>query len=210
MELNLTELDNSNTMNSYETFDVNSYNQNELNYWKNDNNKNDIKPKKKKVSFNDILTNMNLVVNKEGILQFMSPTEEQFHNQHHNQSYNHNQPPQQIYNQSQPQMYKNVQYQTKNENQESLEPIVKHSYIFNKYFKDYVDPNKQKPEPRVPKTIEEYYKMLLDDKIRINQQKIRINEIKSKKMIFLSPEGAKINPRNIQVTRNNLRSMNFR
>jgi len=200
MELNLTELDNSNTMNPYETFDVNSYNQNDLNYWKNDNNKNDIKPKKKKVSFNDILTNMNLVVNKEGILQFMSPNEEQFHNQ----------PSQQIYNQSQPQMYKNVQYQTKNENQESLEPIVKHSYIYNKYFKDYVDPNKQKPEPRVPKTIEEYYKMLLDDKIRINQQKIRINEIKSKKMIFLSPEGAKINPRNIQVTRNNLRSMNFR
>jgi len=204
MELNLTELDNSNTMNPYETFDVNSYNQNELNYW--NNNKNNIKPKKKKVSFNDILTNMNLVVNKEGILQFMSPTEEQFHNQSQHQSqhqsYNHNQPPQQI--------YKNVQYQTKNENQESLEPIVKHSYIYNKYFKDYVDPNKQKPEPRVPKTIEEYYKMLLDDKIRINQQKIRINEIKSKKMIFLSPEGAKINPRNIQVTRNNLRSMNFR
>jgi hypothetical protein len=204
MELNLTELDNSNTMNPYETFDVNSYNQNELNYWNND--KNNIKPKKKKVSFNDILTNMNLVVNKEGILQFMSPTEEQFHNQSQHQSqhqsYNHNQPPQQ--------MYKNVQYQTKNENQESLEPIVKHSYIYNKYFKDYVDPNKQKPEPRVPKTIEEYYKMLLDDKIRINQQKIRINEIKSKKMIFLSPEGAKINPRNIQVTRNNLRSMNFR
>jgi hypothetical protein len=204
MELNLTELDNSNTMNPYETFDVNSYNQNELNYWNND--KNNIKPKKKKVSFNDILTNMNLVVNKEGILQFMSPTEEQFHNhnqhQSQHQSYNHNQPPQQ--------MYKNVQYQTKNVNQESLEPIVKHSYIYNKYFKDYVDPNKQKTEPRVPKTIEEYYKMLLDDKIRINQQKIRINEIKSKKMIFLSPEGAKINPRNIQVTRNNLRSMNFR
>ena len=186
MELNLTELDNSNTMNPYETFDVNSYNQNELNYWKND--KNDKKPKKKKVSFNDILSNMNLVVNREGVLQFMSPNEEQLQQQ----------PQQQMYNQSKPQI-----------NQESLEPIVKHSYIYNKYFKDYADPNVQKLEPRVPKTIEEYYKMLLDDRIRMHQQKIRINQIKSKKMIFLSPEGA-VNPRNIQTTRNNLRSMSFR
>ena len=70
MELNLTGLDNVNTMNPYDKFDYDSYNQD--NYWEKQQNK-EMETKKKKVSFNDILTNMNLVVNKEGVLQFMKP-----------------------------------------------------------------------------------------------------------------------------------------
>ena len=63
MELNFTELNSC---------DNNSYQQNGDNYWE--------KPKveekqtrRKKVSFNDILSNMNLVVNNQGVLQFMVP-----------------------------------------------------------------------------------------------------------------------------------------
>ena len=72
MELNLSEL---NTMNPYDTFDYNSYEeQNGINYWEKP--KVEEKTRKKKVSFNDILSNMNLVVNKQGVLQFMSPNQE--------------------------------------------------------------------------------------------------------------------------------------
>lgn len=230
MELNLSELDNVNTMNPYEKFDHNLYEQNGLNYWENPNQKNketknkETKNIKKKVSFNDILSNMNLVVNQDGVLQFMAPKQEQ------DLMYNQQQP---IYQepmykpmyQQQP-MYqkqptnnlnvKKVKYEQghqnlpqQNINPEPLDPAVKHSYIYNKYFKDYIDPNANKPSPRVPKTIEEYKRMILEDRIKAIQQKQRIDQIKSKKMFFVSTPGASYNPRNIQASKNNLRSMNF-
>lgn len=220
MELNLSELDTfgtNNSMNPYENFDYNSYEQNSSNYWENSNKKNtdtNIK-KRKKVSFNDILSNMNLVVNRDGVLQFMGTNQED--NLH--QSSTQQQP---FYNQQPLQNQNNirqVQYQPnqqitpfpqQNPNSEPLDPAVKHSYIFNKYFKDYVDPNVEKKGPRVPKTIEEYYKMILDDKIKAIQHRKKMEQIKSRKILFTSAPGAQLNPRNIQATRNNLRSMNFR
>ena len=72
MELNFSELD---TMNPYQSTNNNNNNESreiQYNYWE----KAPIKEqqnKKKKVSFNDILSNMNLVVNKQGVLQFMLP-----------------------------------------------------------------------------------------------------------------------------------------
>jgi len=185
MELNLSELDNSNAMNTYDTFDYNSYEkEGEINYWEKTKVQ-ETQPKKKKVSFNDILSNMNLVVNKQGVLQFMIPNQEE-------QNYNY---PNEL---SQPQ------------NQQPVDPAVKHSYIYNKYFKDYAHSNAEKPAPRVPKTIEEYQQMLLDDKIKEIAHRKMIEEVKSKKMMFTSAPGASLNPRNLQATRNNLRMMNFR
>ena len=202
MELNLSELDNANTMNPYDTFDYNSYEeQNGENYWE----KPKIKEnqiKRKKVSFNDILSNMNLVVNNQGVLQFMGAGKEQPID---NYNYNENEFTQQSYNQSQPN--KNLRQGQKT--QEPLDPGVKHSYIYNKYFKDYADPNFQKQGPRVTKTIDEYHEMLLDDRKKAIEHKLKMEEIKSKKLLFTSAPGSTSNPRNIQPTKNNLRRMNF-
>lgn len=201
MELNITELDGLNTMNPYEIPKYDMYKQDEINYW--DNNKTN-QPKKKKVTFTDILSNMNIVVNKQGVLQYMGINEEK--NQQPVQSQNY----QESYNYNPNEFTRQVQYNPNQQNSVSIDPSVKHSYIYNKYFKDYADPNVEKPGPRVPKTIEEYYQMLLDDKIKAIEHKKRIEQIKSKKLLFTSVPGAQTNVRNIQPTRNNLRMMNFR
>jgi len=226
MELNLSELDNTNTMNPYESFDYNSYQQNSGdNYWEKPKEQSELK--KKKVSFNDILSNMNLVVNKQGVLQFMTPNKEELQRQNYN--YNSNeffqpqyQQPQYQQPQYQQPQYQQPQYQQsqhqqsqhqqsqQNKNSQPIDPAVKHSYIFNKYFKDYADINAEKPGPRVPKTIEEYNQMLLEDKIKQIEHRKMIEEVKSKKMMFTSAPGATSNPRNLQASRNNLRMMNFR
>jgi hypothetical protein len=208
MELNLSEIDN---MKSYDKFDYKSYQQNGENYWEKPKIQ-ESQPKKKKVSFNDILSNMNLVVNKEGVLQFMSPTkelisdEQQYISENNNYNYNANQ-----FNQkSNFNQQSNFNQEQKNNNSDPLDPLVKHSYIYNKYFKDYADPNVEKPMVRVPKTMEEYYQMLLDDKKRAIEHKLRIEQIKSKKLLFTAPEGGiGVNPRNIVPSKNNLRSMSF-
>ena len=222
MELNLSELDNLKTMNPYDTFNYNSYEQqSEKNYWETQ--KTEIQPKKKKVSFNDILSNMNLVVNREGILQFMVPNNQQEekniyqdspsyeyqsnfsqtsqYNSQNNSHYNKNNQQNPVFQQS----HKKI-------NNEPLDSSVKHSYIYNKYFSDYVDPNVQKQGPRVPKTMEEYYQMLLDDKKNAVEHKLRMEQIKSKKLLFTTNpnQNMNLNPQNIQASKNNLRMMSFR
>jgi len=214
MELNITELDNMNTMNPYDTFNYNTFEQqNSTNYWENSV-KTETKEKRKKVSFNDILTNMNLVVNKQGVLQLMVPNQQDISEQNtyhpqYNQNYRYN--PNEF---SQPSQYQNPQFisqhQVSRPKEGPLDPSVKHSYIYNKYFKDYVDPNAQKQGPRVPKTIEEYHQMLLEDKIRAIEHKKRIEQIKSTKLMFTTTPGSGSNPRNMVASKNNLRMMNFR
>jgi hypothetical protein len=217
MELNFSELDNKNTKNPYENFDYNAYeNQSSTNpekYWEQQNTQKQEKTKKKKVSFDDILSNMNLVVNQSGVLQFMQPNQ-QIEQQYEQQQYYEQQP--QYQQQYQQQQYQQPQYQQPIhvQKQEPLDPSVKHSFIYNKYFKDYQDAQPSAPQVRVPKTIEEYHQMLLEDKIKQIQQQKRIAEIKSTKLLFVSNPGGNqnnsINPRNMQASRNNLRSMNFR
>jgi hypothetical protein len=203
MELNFSELDSLNTNNQYDNFNYNSYEQNSMNYWDKQNKDLDVKTKKKKVSFDDILSNMNLVVNNQGVLQHLLPIQK-------------NEEPMPQYNQQQLKLNNNIRqihYGPNqipvNLNKEPLIPEIKHSYIYNKYFKDYTDPNVEKKGPRVPKTVEELNQMLLDDKIKEIQHKKRMAQIKSKKMLFVSAPGAHYNPRNIHATKNNLRSMNF-
>ena len=202
MELNISELDNVNTMNPYETFNVNSYQQQQGdNYWTKTNTQ---QQKKKKVTFNDILSNMNLVVNKNGALQFMNMKQEEPQVPQY-QPQQHYQPQQQYQNQEQ---YQQQQYQQQYNN-EPLDPSVTHSYIYNKYFKDYSDPNVEKQGPRVPKTIEEYHQMLLDDRIAAIKHKQHVDKVKSRKMFFTSVPGSHSNPRKIVASTNNLRSMKF-
>ena len=200
MELNFSEMNNP-----YDSFDYNSYENNGDKYWE--------KPvveekpiKKKKVSFNDILTNMNLVVNKQGVLQLILPNQEEFKNQYdYNYTQNEfNQQPQYV----QPQ-YAQPQYAQPQQKSQPIDTGVKHSYIYNKYFKDYADPNVERSAPRVPKTMEEYHQMLLEDRIKAIEHKKMVEQVKSKKMLFTTAPGSSSNPRNIQASRNNLRSMNF-
>jgi len=126
---------------------------------------------------------MNLVVNSNGVLQYMSPIQKEEISSQYNNSQNNNSKNNSLHKINEP-----------------LQPSVKHSYIYNKYFKDYKDMNTYTPEIRVPKTMEEYKKMLLEDKIkRINQQK-RISQIKSTKLFL---------PQNIISSQNGLKKMNF-
>jgi len=202
MELKFTELDDQNIN---DKFDSTNYE----NYWESlkvpEN-----QPKKKKVTFNDILSNMNLIVNNQGVLQQMIPNQEFIDDHSYQQNYQQNNT--RIVN-NQTQSAKLVQ-QIKSApiKSEPIQPIVKHSYIYNKYFKDYVDPNAEsnKVNIRVPKTKEEYYEMLLDDRKKAIEHKLMIEQIKSKKMMFTSAPGMNYtNPKTIQATKNNLRSMNF-
>ena len=167
MNLNITELDNE--------YQNDAFNYNDDSYWEK-------KPSpqipKKKVTFDDILCNMNLVVNKEGILQFMTPK-------------------------SQP-----ISEQINDQNK-TIDPELKHSYIFNKYFKEYNNQQIDQPVARVPKTIEEYNQMILDDKIKAIHQKRMIDQIKSKKMLYTSTSDMTVNRPTIKPSINRLKMMNF-
>lgn len=165
------------------------------------------KPKKKKVSFDDILSNMNLIVNKNGTLQKMISTTNLFNTEFQEPiqpDYTRNTPDYTRQNQKPDYTRNTPDY---NKQQQPLDPSVKHSYIFNKYFKDYKDAIHPEPEVKVPKTLQEYRQMVLEErKKRIEQQK-RISQIKSTKLMFTTNSG---NNGNIQVSNNTLRSMSFR
>jgi hypothetical protein len=71
MNINFTEIDD---LGDNDNFDVNGYQTN--NYWETTNVKAQ-EPKKKKINYNDILNSLNLVVNKSGVLQYISTTDNQ-------------------------------------------------------------------------------------------------------------------------------------
>ncbi len=202
MELNFSGLDNMNSQNPYEQFNENDYgvDSNSEKYWEQA--KSEKEPQtKKKVSFNDILTNMNLVVNKKGVLQFIQPRQPINGNQYDTQYDT------QYYEQYAPQQRQNAEHRV------PVAQSVKQSYIYNKYFKDYADANAAPPpEKKVPKTIEEYNTMVMEERIKRVEEKKRIAEIKSTKLMFTTTPDNNFNqrnPRNIQTSRNNLRKMSF-
>ena len=182
MNINFTEIDD---LGNNDNFDVNGYQTN--NYWETSNVKAP-EQKKKKINYNDILNSLNLVVNKSGVLQYISTTDSAQQNQQ--------------------EQYYNPQQQQPNKGK-PLEPQVKNSHIYNKYFKDYKDPNVEYiEEVKVPQTVQEYNRMLLEDRIRRIQERNRIAQIKSTKLMFES-NNTQINTGNIRVSKNNLRMMNF-
>ena len=190
MNLNFTEI---NDLGDNDNFDVNGYKTN--NYWETSNVKAQ-EPKKKKINYNDILNSLNLVVNKSGVLQYMTTTDNQ-----------------------EPYYDEKQQYSQQQQHQQPikgkpLDPQVKNSHIYNKYFKDYKDPNAEYVEEvKVPQTVEEYNRMLLEDRIKRIQERNRVAQIKSTKLLFESNNtGNSSNISNngkIGVSKNNLRMMNF-
>jgi len=177
MELNFTEIDDLDTQKYWEPQKKNTI-------------------KKKRVTFDDILLNMNLVVNKNGVLQAMSQIQRE---------------EQEIQHYSNDQFF--YEQQNQSQNQQPLDPSVKHSYIFNKYFKDYRDVNDKKtPEIRTPKTIEEYRQMVLEDKIKRIREAYRISQIKSTKLLFTGNPVVQHHgiQQPIKASKNNLRLMNFK
>ena len=181
MNLNFTEIDD---LGNNDNFEVNGYQTN--NYWETSNvnvNVNVKDPKKKKINYNDILNSLNLVVNKSGVLQYMTTTDGQEQQEQHQQQPIKGKP---------------------------LEPQVKNSHIYNKYFKDYKDPNAEYvQEVKVPQTIEEYNRMLLEDRIKRIQERNRVAQIKSTKLLFESNNIPVNNTGNISASKNNLRMMKF-
>jgi len=206
MELNFSELDNMKTQNPYEQLNENDYgvDNNYDKYWEQAKSQKEQQTKRKKVSFTDILSNMNLVVSNKGVLQFIKPTHEaqkqdyQYEEQYYQHQYAEPQPEHQR---------QNVPQQ-----RQPVEPSVKHSYIYNKYFKDYADVSPPVPDKKVPKTIEEYNQMVYEDRIKRIEERKRIAEIKSTKLMFTTtPDNhvGQVNPRNIQPSKNSLRKMSF-
>lgn len=192
MELNFSELENTNSDNYWE-----NYNETE-------------KKTKKKVSFNDILTNMNLVVNKNGVLQKMIPTASNYEEPNLYDDYNYNANTLDQNNSNNP---NNFVQKKQNIINTPIDNSVKHSFIYNKYFKDYADAKPQEPEIRVPKTMEEYHQMLLEDKIKMIEERKRIAQIKSTKLLFTTNGTINNNTTNgqtnIRPTNNGLRMMRF-
>jgi hypothetical protein len=142
---------------------------------------------------NDILVQPQRGTPYKNLTQNQTQTQTQTQNQSKNLTQNQNQ-----YNKP---ITKPVQHQTKHN--EPLDPLVKNSFIFNKYFKDYKDPSIKFEEPKnKPQTVEEYNKSLLEDRLRIIKERNRISQIKSTKILFE-------NKPNINVTKNNLRRMPF-
>ena len=154
MELNFEELEINETTESNEP--------NYVNYWSNANKTIDT-PQKKKVSYDDILSSLNMVVHN-GVLQFANPIQSNQSNQSNqlNQS-----------NQSNKVQKKQVTIREPNSS----------NYITNKYFKDYKEPGVIEDPPK-PMTKEEYRQMLIQDYIKRQEAQRRIAQIKSKKLLF--------------------------
>jgi hypothetical protein len=223
MELNFSEIDDMTTQNPYEQFNDNDYgvDNNSEKYWEQAKSQKEQQTKKKRVSFNDILSNMNLVVNKKGVLQFMQATQPINENQSQEQEYQYEEqyyqpeqyakPQNQRQNVPQQQQRQNVP-QKQQQQRQPVDPSVKHSYIYNKYFKDYADVTPQAPEIKVPKTIEEYNQMVYEDRIKRFEERKRIAQIKSTKLMFTTTPDSHVsqgNPRNVQASKNTLRKMSF-
>ena len=185
MELNFSELDNI-------TEHTPNNNSTEIhNYWERPTIISTKQPKKKE-SFEDILSNMSLTVNKNGTLQSIVTKKNE-----HGESYN-----------IQPQQYQNYNAQPNNKQQTPIDPSVKHSYIYNKYFKDYKDVIQPLPEIKTPKTKEEYFQLMNEEKIRRIQEAKRIAQIKSKKLLFTTNNV--YHQSNIKPTTNKLHKLNFK
>ena len=152
-------------------------------YWTN-NQPNKGKPK---FTYDDILSSLNLSVSQNGVLQRMSIK-----------------PDLNIITGKEVSSVNNITNvtQLKSGNNGRIEPDVKHSYIYNKYFKNYSGENPDIIVPRIPKTREEYRQMLLED--AVNRQRAQQNAtiVKSTKMLYTNTNNNTFAPTN--VNRNNL------
>jgi hypothetical protein len=113
---------------------------------------------KKAFTYDDILTSMNLVVSSDGVLKYMNTKTD-------------------ITYDSDPQPKKGLH--------NTVGPELKHSYIYNKYYKNYKDPMMQEQDLiRRPLTKKEYKQFIINELIQRKKQKQRIAHIKPKQMAF--------------------------
>lgn len=137
--------------------------------------------KKKQISYDDILSSMNTVV-IDGKLEFIR-----------------NDKLQNIV-ESQPQQ-KKVTFNGVHSQTQSQSQINKNSYIYNKFFKNYKEPTElfQNEEPRRPLTKKEFVKQLIINQANAINERNRIAEIKSTKLLFNNNNNRNIiiNSRNI-------------
>ena len=126
------------------------------------------KPKKKTISYDDILSSMNTVV-IDGKLEFIRKDRLQpIIDNHLGQKWDTNK--------------KKVTF---NQVPQQQQQIDKSSYIYNKYFKDYKDQSQnQIEEPRRPLTKNEMIKQVIINKVNAINERNRIAEIKSTKLLF--------------------------
>jgi hypothetical protein len=155
MELKFEELEDPVNIDNQVNIDTPKNGVNYINYWSNANPTSS--EKKPKVSYDDILSSLNMVVNN-GILQFAKPIKQEPEKQ--------TQKPQQ-------------------KKQVTISNIRQDNYITNKYFKDYKDQSQgEEEEPKIPLTQEEYRQMMIQDYINRQQAQRRISQIKSRRLLF--------------------------
>jgi hypothetical protein len=139
--------------------------------------------KKRQISYDDILSSMNTVV-INGKLEFIRNDKLQ------NIVENNPQQKKVTFNGLQSQSQNNYQSQ-----------INKNSYIYNKFFKNYKEPSEQyqNEEPHRPLTKKEFIKQLIINRANAINERNRIAEIKSTKLLFNNNNNQNIiiNSRNI-------------
>lgn len=137
-----------------------------------------IPPPKPKISYDDILSKMGMLV-LDGKLHLidrntLTPQQQKEILSFQRQSQNQYQAQLQTQPQNQYQSQTKIQYQ-----QQSMDDtnIPKNSYIYNKYFKDEIQQN---PSVMRPRTLHEYKMMVIDDYL----QRQRIKQMKSTKLVI--------------------------
>ena len=165
---------------------------NSMSYWERDQETSVPQPAKtfssKKINYDDILNSLNLVVDKKGVLQYMTIN---------NVEAAKLQPQQTQPQQTQTQQTQTQQTQQQQTQQYQEQQQMKNSSIYNKYFKSsQAFPPSPLPEPRVPKTIEEYHQMLRDDRAKHINEKNRIAAFKSTKLFFEHKNTASVSSSN--------------
>ena len=106
---------------------------------------------------------MNLVVSSDGVLQYMDTKTDNTSDSASSDS----------------------AFQPKKSIHNNVGPELKHSYIYNKYYKNYKDPMTQEQEViRRPLTKEEYKQFIINEIIKRKKNKQRIAHIKPKQMSF--------------------------
>lgn len=139
---------------------------------------------KKAFTYDDILTSMNLVVSSDGVLQYMNTKSD-------------------ITSDS----VSDTVFQPKKSRNNNVGPELKHSYIYNKYYKNYKDPAAQEEEViRKPLTKAEYKQYIVNEILKRKKNKQRIAHLKPKQMAFTTNSNIiRHNP--IYVPTNNLNHM---
>ena len=154
----------------------------------------------KRVTFTDILSNMNLVVNKHGVLQSIQLKTHApaplAHPDHYGDHRSHR-------------SAGPVPHRAGHAPVAGIDPALKQSFLYNKYFKDYHALNEwdDAATPQAPMTREEYVQHLRERE----EARRRIEQVKSRKLMFTTSSPGILPPNTIQAStpRNTLRSMTF-